>query len=88
MTITVEDTDDLLKFILSQPVSENALLSYIVSQAESRKDWFGFTQQKITGIALAHGIARHHADKMSPEQAVEYAMAVNQTIYDKIIKQR
>lgn len=88
MTITVKDTDDLIKFILSQPTSENALLGYIVNQAESRKDWFGFTQQKITGIALAHGIARHHADKMTPDEAVEYAMAVNQSIYDKIIKQR
>lgn len=85
---TIQDTDDLLKFILSQPVSENALLSYIVSQADLHKNWFGFTQQKITGIALAHGIARHHADKMTPEEAVEYAMAVNQSIYDKIIKPR
>lgn len=85
---TIHDTDDLLKFILSQPAAENALLGYMVSQAESRRDWFGFTQQKITGIALAHGIAKHHADKMTPREAVDYAMEVNQAIYDKIIKPR
>jgi hypothetical protein len=88
MTIEIQDSDDLLKFILSQPASENALFSYIVNQAESRRDWFGFTQQKITGIALAHSIARQHADKMTPGEAVEYAMEVNQAIYDKIIKPR
>ena len=88
MTIEVQDSDDLLKFILSQPAAENALFSFLVSQAESRRDWFGFTQQKLTGIALAHGIARQHADKMTPSEAVEYAMEVNQAIYDKIIKPR
>jgi hypothetical protein len=57
-----------------------------VGQADSSKNWFGFTQQRITAIALAHDIARHHADKMTPEQAVEYAIALNQSIYDKIIR--
>jgi hypothetical protein len=62
------------------------LLSFLVSQADSSKNWFGFTQQRITAIALAHDIARHHADKMTPEQAVEYAIALNQAVYEKIIK--
>ncbi len=57
-----------------------------MGQADSSKNWFGFTQQRITAIALAHDIARHHADKLSPEQAVDYAIALNQVIYDKIIK--
>lgn len=62
------------------------LLSFLVSQADSSKNWFGFGQQRITAIALAHDIARHHADKISPEKAVDYAIALNQAIYDKIIK--
>ena len=62
------------------------LLSFLVGQADSSKNWFGFTQQRITAIALAHDIARHHADKISPEKAVDYAIALNQAIYDKIIK--
>ena len=62
------------------------LLSFLVCQADSSKNWFGFTQQRITAIALAHDIARHHADKISPEKAVYYAIALNQAIYDKIIK--
>jgi hypothetical protein len=61
------------------------LLSFLVGQADSSKNWFGFTQQRITAIALAHDIARHHADKLTPEEAVAYAIALNQAIYDKII---
>lgn len=62
------------------------LLSFLVNQADSSKNWFGFTQQRITAIALAHDIARHHADKLTPEEAVAYAIALNQAVYDKIIK--
>jgi hypothetical protein len=69
---TIKDTTDLL--------------SFLVSQADSSKNWFGFTQQRITAIALAHDIARHHADKMTPEQAVQYAIDLNQAVYEKIIK--
>lgn len=66
----------------------NDLLSFLVAQAGARKDWFGFTQQRITSIALAHEIAANHADKMSPKEAVEYAIELNQQIYDKIIQNR
>ncbi len=63
------------------------LLSYLVSQANSgQKNWFGFAQQRLTGIALAHDIAKNHADKLTPEQAVDYAIKLNNTIYQKIIK--
>ncbi len=62
------------------------LLCFLVGQADSSKNWFGFTQQRITAIALAHDSARHHADKLTPEEAVAYAIALNQAIYDKIIK--
>lgn len=62
------------------------LLSYLLTQADSRKDWFGFTQQRMTAVTLAHQIAKQHADKMSPDEVVEYALKLNQTIYNKIIK--
>jgi hypothetical protein len=64
----------------------NDLLNFLVAQSDSTKNWFGFTQQRITAIALAHDIARNHADKIGPEQAVDYAIALNQAVYDKIIK--
>jgi hypothetical protein len=71
MTTQVKTTDDLL--------------SYLVSQAGSgQKNWFGFAQQRLTGIALAHDIAKNHADKLTPEQAVDYAIKLNNTI---ILKQ-
>jgi hypothetical protein len=35
---------------------------------------------------LAHDIARNFADKITPDEAVAYATALNQAIYDKIIK--
>lgn len=64
----------------------NDLLNFLVAQSDSSKNWFGFTQQRITAIALAHDIARNHADKISPAQAVEYAVELNEIIYHKIIK--
>lgn len=72
MTVTVKDNSDLLNFL--------------VTQADSRKDWFGFTQQRLTAVALAHDIARNHADKLTPSQAVQYALSLNEEIYHKIIK--
>jgi hypothetical protein len=58
-----------------------------VSQANSgQKNWFGFAQQRLTGINLAHEIAKTHADKMSPEEVVDYVVKLNNTIYQKIIK--
>ena len=62
------------------------LLSFLESQADSSKNWFGFAQQRITAIALAHDIARNHADKITPDEAVAYAISLNQAIYEKIIK--
>lgn len=65
----------------------NDLLAYLVTQAESRKDWFGFPQQRLTAIALAHDIAKSHADKMTPTEVVAYAIELNEVIYHRIIKQ-
>lgn len=72
---TIQNTDDLLGFLTAQ-------------MADGNKQWFGFTQQKVTGIKLVHEIAARHADKMSPAQIVEYVIRLNDEIYSKIIKTR
>ena len=64
----------------------NDLLNFLVAQSDSSKNWFGFQQQRITAIALAHDIARYHADKMTPDEVVDYAIDINNSIYHKIIK--
>ena len=67
--------------------SGNDLLDYIVSQATSgNKNWFGFQQQRILGTHIAYEIAKLHADKMTPDEAVNYAVELNNKIYFKIIK--
>lgn len=63
------------------------LLAYIINQSSSgQKNWFGFQQQRIAGIDTAYKIAILHADKMTPEQVVDYVTKLNNTIYDKMIK--
>lgn len=67
--------------------NSNDLLTYLVRQSESGvKGWFGFMQQKVTGISLAHQIAANHADKMSPNEIVEYVKELNNCIYNTLIK--
>lgn len=68
--------------------NNNDLLQYLISQAESRKDWFGFLQQRMTAITLAHEIAKMHADKMTPAQVVQYAIDLNEAIFHKIINMK
>lgn len=62
------------------------LLNFLVKQSETRKDWFGFMQQRMTAVTLAHEIAKHHAHHMTPTEVVAYALALNQEIFNKIIK--
>jgi hypothetical protein len=62
------------------------LLSFLVQQADTRKDWFGFTQQKMTAVSLAHEIAARHADKMTPEEVVDYAKELNELLFHRLIK--
>lgn len=63
------------------------LINYLVSQANSgQKNWFGFQQQRIAGINVAYEIAKHHADKMTPEQCADYALKLNNAIYNKLVK--
>lgn len=66
----------------------NDLLNFLVAQCDSSKNWFGFTQQRITAIALAHDIAKTHADKMTPDEVVDYAINLNESIYHKIIRSK
>lgn len=71
----------------SQIKSNNDLLGYLLEQSlAAPKSWFGFPQQKLTGIALIHAIAANHADKMSPFEIVEYVATLNNEIYNTIIK--
>jgi hypothetical protein len=66
--------------------NNNDLLGYLINQAEHRKDWFGFPQQRLTAVSLAHDIAKRHAYTMTPEEVVDYAVELNEAIYHKIIK--
>jgi hypothetical protein len=78
----VKTQQDLSSYLLN-----NGMLDYLVNRANSgQKNWFGFSEQRITGIVLAHEIAKHHADTMSPQEVVDYAQKVNNAIYEKIIK--
>ena len=67
--------------------SQNDLLGFLITQAGSgQKNWFGFAEQRLTGINLAHEIAARHADKMTPAEVVEYVVSLNNSIYTKLIK--
>jgi hypothetical protein len=63
------------------------LLAYFVAEAEKgNKQWFGWLQQKMTGISLAHHIAARHADKMTPDEVVDYVNRLNNSIFSRMIK--
>ena len=67
----------------------NDLLGFLEAQAATGdKQGFGFLQQKIIAITLAHQIAANHADKMTPDQIVEYVVELNNQIFQKIISKR
>lgn len=72
---------------MTPQTNTEALLSYLVTQATSgQKNWFGFQQQKVAGIDAAYRIAVMHADKMTPNEVVDYVVELNNAIYNKIIK--
>lgn len=63
------------------------LFAYILAQAGSgQKNWFGFQQQRIAGIHVAYEIAKRHADKMQPEEVVDYVVRLNNSIYNRMLK--
>ncbi len=64
----------------------NDLLTFLERQAEQRQDWFGWKQQKLTAISLIHDISARHADKMTPQEIVDFVVSLNQIIYHQIIK--
>lgn len=67
--------------------SSNDLLAFLISQSNSGiKNWFGFHQQRLAGIALAYEIAAHHANTMTPNEVVEYVIDLNNKIHDKMLK--
>jgi hypothetical protein len=66
----------------------NDLLNFLVTQSDSSKNWFGWQQQKLTAINLAHEIAARHADKLSATQIVDFVSELNNELYQKIIKPR
>lgn len=67
--------------------NSEALLTYLVNQVNTgSKNWFGFQQQRLASIHIAYEIAKHHADKMSPEAVADYADRLSNAIYSKIIK--
>lgn len=66
--------------------SNNDLLSFLISQSGSgQKNWFGFSQQRIAGINVAYEIAKIHADKLTPDEIVDFVAALNNAIYTKLI---
>ena len=66
--------------------SNDDLLNFLVNEAQGKKDWFGFPQQRITAVHLSHEIAKLHADKMTPNEVVDYAISLNDAIYQKILR--
>lgn len=69
--------------------NSEALLQYLVTQANSgNKNWFGFQQQRIAGINLAYKMAERLADKMTPDEITSYVVALNNSIYRKLIENR
>lgn len=66
--------------------SNNDLLSYLLEQSlQFPKKWYGFSQQKLTGVTLCHAIAANHADVMTPNEIVEYVIALNNSIHNNLI---
>jgi len=72
---------------MTQISSSQDLLGFLIGQVNTgNKNWFGFSEQKITGINLVHEIAARHADVMSPVEVVQYVCELNDQIYKQIIK--
>lgn len=62
------------------------LLWFLLQQKTQKPDWFSHSEQKITGIQLAHQIAAAHADKLTPDEVVEYVVQLNDRMYQKMIR--
>ena len=55
------------------------LRTFLVSQSQSGgKAWFGFPQQRIVSIYMCYELAKLHANTMTPNEVVEYAIELCQ----------
>lgn len=70
---TIQTTNDLLEFIVTQANSGN-------------RAWFGFPQQKIVGIYIAYELAKLHANTMTPEEIVDYVVKLNNVVFERLVK--
>jgi len=69
--------------------NSNDLLSFLSSRAEGgNKQWFGFLEQKMSSISLAHQIAANHADKLTPNEIVDYVNDLNNALFHKVISKK
>lgn len=69
--------------------NSDALLNFLIGRAASgEKNWFGFLEQRIAGVDLVYRIAVTHADKMAPEDIVDYVLKLNDQIYQRMLKAR
>lgn len=67
--------------------NSDALLTFLLSQSSSgNKNWFGYNQQRIAGIYTAYELAKYHADKLTPEEIVDYVTRLNNEIFKRMIK--
>jgi len=71
MTNSVENPQDLLRYLADRMLSGD-------------KNWFDYPEQKVTGISLVHRIAANHADKMAPEEVVDYVVRLNNAILQRM----
>ena len=63
------------------------LLTFLIAQSGSgSKNWFGFHEQRVAGIALAYKIAERHADKLKPAEIVNFVQELNNELYTKMLR--
>ena len=75
--------------MMDKTVQNNSLdlLTYLIAQSNSgTKNWFGFHEQRVAGIALAYKIAERHADTMKPSEIVDFVINLNNELYIKLLR--
>lgn len=72
---TIQNSSDLLKYLVEQSVSTN-------------KNWYSFSVQRIIGIYACYEIARLHADKMTPDEITSYVVELNNSIFKQLVDKK
>ena len=75
--------------MMDKTVQNNSLdlLTYLIAQSNSgTKNWFGFHEQRVAGIALAYKIAERHADTLKPSEIVDFVINLNNELYIKLLR--